>query len=843
MDSIVAAPCFPHFFHCLHRPGPIEWAGPLPQSAAGYPWHSTWQQGLIFGSKMSTWKLGIENHLHPESCQGWVPCPFPGRHACPAHPGFPMSGRVLAALLWTRVSMTGPSANVWLPQSQPHTRHGETSPEICPTAMTCLHPPVVARRRIMSSNLLISDEALRPSGSMMFVLLQWHTGCSWFVKGSRSYGLLWQMLMCWFTANAQIQYVSSNRPIFARRSCRKAQSSCRSSAGKLKLHSCRASDSTAASRSLNKLPQLWVTMTCARFGPSLLKAETENAHSSLLVNGMIALRTTSLVLCSLGAYFQSGIEGRFFLIELQEAPQSHPPHWKFFHLSGPVHIFMWSLLVSAMVRLFDFPATLAPLTPFTFGHPVAAGQKENGHSISQGIKSLNKKHDHRQRVIAFMIQKHRTNTCWNKQKREHEAKWYTQPLQTSKPSGSSQGRSCGDGGLIGFCQATNPPQLQVRLSERANGHDARCPIAQQCDASYCDQTGQSCTPRVPTPHDRIDQERNGKQNPCCPKDLGPHQSAKAATAVVPIRRLLQEIQPWSDERLHPAGSSEIQQPSAEFKCPIPGISFWYHPIPAVPSPWLLHSHRTQHGLNPVDYGIATGPLCMIWCFQPFSPEKAATQPAPKTRQQSAQRRDETWVDSIDILNISRPQQKGRSGIDHQDQQVGSGQPSAPKFFVPMDLLKTFQSPKFRSWPQNLNSKWSWNVVEVKQDNQPKWLQEHRCEVHVKCLIISVIRLFPSYLSMLPSLRAKSTDIMADASCAAPPPPPGCSNILSAMAGKSPNLSKIWLSQRNHQKHISRILEALGVINSCVKPSFWGKVFSVFTGNWSTVVVRCNNRRR
>jgi len=71
---------------------------------------------------------------------------------------------------------------------------------------------------------------------------------------------------------------------------------------------------------------------------------------------------------------------------------------------------------------------LAPLTPFNFGHPVTAGQKENGHSISQGIKSLNKKQDHLQRVIAvkrvivFINQKHRNNTCWNKQKREEEAK-------------------------------------------------------------------------------------------------------------------------------------------------------------------------------------------------------------------------------------------------------------------------------------------------------------------------------------------------------------------------------------------------------------------------------------
>ena len=64
---------------------------------------------------------------------------------------------------------------------------------------------------------------------------------------------------------------------------------------------------------------------------------------------------------------------------------------------------MRSLLVSAMLKLFDFPATLAPLTPVNFGHPVTAGQKENGHSISQGIKSLNKKQDHLQSVIAVIV--------------------------------------------------------------------------------------------------------------------------------------------------------------------------------------------------------------------------------------------------------------------------------------------------------------------------------------------------------------------------------------------------------------------------------------------------------
>ena len=72
-------------------------------------------------------------------------------------------------------------------------------------------------------------------------------------------------------------------------------------------------------------------------------------------------------------------------------------------------------------------------------------------------------------------------------------------------------------------------------------------IAQQCDASYCEQA-QAQLVILPlslatTRNGLIDYACNGKQSHCCPKDLGPHQSAKAATAVVPIRRLLQEIQP------------------------------------------------------------------------------------------------------------------------------------------------------------------------------------------------------------------------------------------------------------------------------------------------------------
>ena len=144
-------------------------------------------------------------------------------------------------------------------------------------------------------------------------------------------------------------------------------------------------------------------------------------------------------------------------------------------------------------------------------------------------------------------------------------------------------------------------------------------------------------------------------------------------------------------------------------------------------------------------------------------------------------------------------------------------------------LKTFQSPKFRSSPQNLNSKWSWNVVEVKQENQPKWLQEHRCEVQVKCLIspssgcfhLTLASPHPCHVNrhhgwddeLTPwawPLRGRST------SCAAPPPP-GCSTTSSVP----------WLRGRQDQNlNVTRkiFLEALEVINSCVNLVFGVRFF-------------------
>ena len=131
-----------------------------------------------------------------------------------------------------------------------------------------------------------------------------------------------------------------------------------------------------------------------------------------------------------------------------------------------------------------------------------------------------------------------------------------------------------------------------------------------------------------------------------------------------------------------------------------------------------------------------------------------------------------------------------------------------------------------------NSTWSWNVVEVKQENQPKWLQENRCKVHVKCLIspssgcfhLTLASYHPCHVNrhhgwddqLTPwawPLRGRST------SCAAPPPPPGCSNILSAMSGKSPGSKS-----KCHQKDIPR--SPWGDQQLC-ESYFLGKVFRVY----------------
>ena len=62
----------------------------------------------------------------------------------------------------------------------------------------------------------------------------------------------------------------------------------------------------------------------------------------------------------------------------------------------------------------------------------------------------------------------------------------------------------------------------------------------------------------------------------------------------------------------------------------------------------------------------------------------------------------------------------------------------------------------------------------------------------------------------------STDIRGRSAGCAAPPPPGCSNILGAMAG----------GRQDQNLNVTRkIFLALGVINSCVKPSCFGVRFS------------------
>ena len=121
--------------------------------------------------------------------------------------------------------------------------------------------------------------------------------------------------------------------------------------------------------------------------------------------------------------------------------------------------------------------------------------------------------------------------------------------------------------------------------------------------------------------------------------------------------------------------------------------------------------------------------------------------------------------------------------------------------------------------------------------------------------ISVIRLFPSYLSILPSLRAKSTDIMADLPAVRLLRLPAAPTSSVAMAGKSPGSTS-----ECHQKHVPR--SPWGDQKLC-ETEFFGVRFLVFTGSLNEVdqqffryryrgfscllqidqqLVRCNNRR-
>lgn len=118
------------------------------------------------------------------------------------------------------------------------------------TAITCLHFPVAAKWLIMSSNLLISDLTLRPSGSLMFLC---NCNCTldaatWSTWISVNNGFLWQMLAC--SQRHRSSIIQAPHP-----------------AGYLTRQK--------KNRPLKWLPQLWVTMTCSRpGGPSLLWLET-----------------------------------------------------------------------------------------------------------------------------------------------------------------------------------------------------------------------------------------------------------------------------------------------------------------------------------------------------------------------------------------------------------------------------------------------------------------------------------------------------------------------------------------------------------------------------------------
>ena len=113
------------------------------------------------------------------------------------------------------------------------------------------------------------------------------------------------------------------------------------------------------------------------------------------------------------------------------------------------------------------------------------------------------------------------------------------------------------------------------------------------------------------------------QRRCCHKGtttLCPEESANVASGVVAIWRLLQEIQSWSDEFLHPERSSEMEQTPARDISERWSTSAWYETIS---EPVRAQASAGQHGLKPVDGTTASRPD-VSGSSSPFDQERCHT---------------------------------------------------------------------------------------------------------------------------------------------------------------------------------------------------------------------------
>mmetsp|Transcript_12576 Transcript_12576/g.37363 ORF Transcript_12576/g.37363 Transcript_12576/m.37363 type:complete len:276 (-) Transcript_12576:1084-1911(-) len=130
------------------------------------------------------------------------------------------------------------------------------------TAMTCSKPPsVAARNSIMSVNLLSSQGMLWPSsrtgGSPFRALGARHAQVGYGLRrigSSPPQAESSQIALCWEIEKAQIQYVSFNVPLAATRPRRLGSSRSSKAATLPNSLSPRASATTAATRSRNRLP-------------------------------------------------------------------------------------------------------------------------------------------------------------------------------------------------------------------------------------------------------------------------------------------------------------------------------------------------------------------------------------------------------------------------------------------------------------------------------------------------------------------------------------------------------------------------------------------------------------
>ena len=177
---------------------------------------------------------------------------------------------------------------------------------------------------------------------------------------------------------------------------------------------------------------------------------------------------------------------------MKEAAQRHPPQGKLFNLGlpdrTPLPFLRWNCpglrgTIAAGYAL----QVLAGLAVFLM-QPVAARQEQHSHSIPKGINKLHQQASPRNRhnkpaisdrsaVIPHEIMPEAgQHCCWKCQYCEHKTEGYTNDLHESKSLGPCQGPHGGNRRSCKLSTVQNPPQVDERLTEGTDRHNAGCHI-------------------------------------------------------------------------------------------------------------------------------------------------------------------------------------------------------------------------------------------------------------------------------------------------------------------------------------------------------------------------------